>query len=146
MKYARHCTATKIGMNSGWVVNDGEEYYSTERLALKRVKELGYKHLPDAFNAGVCYWTEWEDQDWWKESKQKQKQIIENMKVDNIRNEIQEWLGVDYKITVEKWTRNWRTNEYEWAFNWVDGGFNSLIYCSSLGCSVSGRIDMSSRI
>tara|TARA_R110000765_G_scaffold20037_3_gene52266 strand:+ start:6279 stop:6560 length:282 start_codon:yes stop_codon:yes gene_type:complete len=34
-------------------------------------------------------------------------------------------LGVDYKITVEKWTRKWRTNEYEWTFNWVDGGFNT---------------------
>lgn len=50
-------------MNSGWVVNDGEEYYSTERLALKRVKELGCKNLADAFTKGVCYWTEWEDQD-----------------------------------------------------------------------------------
>lgn len=63
MEYARICTATKIGMNSGWVVNDGEEYYSTERLALKRVKELGCKNLADAFTKGVCYWTEWEDQD-----------------------------------------------------------------------------------
>ena len=34
-------------------------------------------------------------------------------------------LGLDYKITVEKWTRKWNTNEYEWAFNWVDGGFNT---------------------
>jgi hypothetical protein len=49
-------------MNSGWVVNDGEEYYSTERLALKRVKELGYDNLIDAFNDDVCYWTEWEDE------------------------------------------------------------------------------------
>jgi hypothetical protein len=62
MKYARKCTATKVGMNSGWVVNDGEEYYSTERLALKRVKELGYDNLIDAFNDDVCYWTEWEDE------------------------------------------------------------------------------------
>jgi hypothetical protein len=60
MKYARQCTATNIGMNSGWVINDGEEYYSTERLALNRVKELGYDNLIEAYNDDVCYWTEWE--------------------------------------------------------------------------------------
>ena len=62
MKYARKCTATKVGMNSGYVINDGEEYYSTEELALNRVKELGYESLEDAFEDGACYWTEWEDE------------------------------------------------------------------------------------
>jgi len=60
MEYARQCTATNIGMNSGWVINDGKEYYSTEKLALKRCKELGYESIDEAYDDDVCYWTEWE--------------------------------------------------------------------------------------
>ena len=63
MEYARQCTSTNIGMNSGWVIYDGEEYYSTEELALKRVKELGYDSIDEAYDDDVCYWTEWEEQD-----------------------------------------------------------------------------------
>ena len=61
-KFARTCTATGNGMNSGYVINDGEEHYSTEELALSRVKELGYESLEDAFDDDACYWTEWESE------------------------------------------------------------------------------------
>lgn len=60
-KEIRHCTATGKEMIAGWVVNDGEEYYSTEELALKKCKELGYKSIEEAYEDDVCYWTEWEN-------------------------------------------------------------------------------------
>lgn len=61
-KYARQCTKTLEGMNEGWVVGDGEEYYKYEADILARCKEAGYDSLDEAYDDEFMYWTEWEDE------------------------------------------------------------------------------------
>jgi len=71
-KFARLCSVTLCGMNSGWVVNGGEFYIKDESAALLFAKGHGWSsieelhdHDPDNF-----YYTEWPelDEDEWYES------------------------------------------------------------------------------
>jgi hypothetical protein len=62
MKFARQCSITKQGMNSGWCFGDGEEYAKDEADALQIANEWGYKSLEQAYDDNACYWTEWEDE------------------------------------------------------------------------------------
>lgn len=59
--FARRCSATLEGMDSGWVVNDGDEYFKYEKDAVKWCRENGYSSLKDAYKSNVIYYTEWED-------------------------------------------------------------------------------------
>jgi hypothetical protein len=66
-KFARLCSVTLCGMNSGWVVNGGEFYIKDEAAALLFAKGHGWAsiqelhdHDPDNF-----YYTEWEELDEW---------------------------------------------------------------------------------
>lgn len=62
-KFARKCTATGVGINEGWCYEDGEAYYSTKELAEKAMLDEGYESLEDAYDHGVIYWTEWDEND-----------------------------------------------------------------------------------
>lgn len=76
-KFARRCSVTGVGMNEGYVLHDGLEYYaSSEHLiqALRSEPSNGYEGmsddfvLSDAYAAGAYYYTEWdadEDEDEW---------------------------------------------------------------------------------
>lgn len=71
--FARKCTATGIGMNSGFCWMDGEEYFSTQELALARIKQYIKENdiedemvglsdaelLEWAHDEDICYYTEW---------------------------------------------------------------------------------------
>lgn len=67
--YARCCSVTGEGMNSGWVLNDGEEYFKYESDAATAVRAIyGYdmtneQALEQAYDDEILYWTEWEDED-----------------------------------------------------------------------------------
>lgn len=71
-KFARLCSVTLCGMNSGWVVNEGDYYLKDEGVALLFAKGKGWASIqelhenhPDDF-----YYTEWEelDKEGWYES------------------------------------------------------------------------------
>lgn len=64
-KFARLCSVTLCGMNSGWVINEGDFYIKDEAVALEFAKGHGWAsiqelhdHDPDNF-----YYTEWEGVD-----------------------------------------------------------------------------------
>lgn len=61
-KYARKCDATGQGMNEGWVVGDGEQYFKYEDDAKKWAVSAGYANLDEAFDDDAIYWTEWEEE------------------------------------------------------------------------------------
>lgn len=61
-KYARLCSVTEQVMNEGWCFGDGQDYAATEEAALKLAKEYGFKSIDEAYEAGCCYYTEWEDE------------------------------------------------------------------------------------
>ena len=62
-QFARQCTVTGVGMNNGWVYDEGTAYYSTEEIAEKAMIEVGFSSLDEAYEAGVIYWTEWDEND-----------------------------------------------------------------------------------
>ena len=74
MKFARQCSVTSEGMNSGWVWYDGAFYSKYEHDTANELhkdfdEEWGCKDWSDqeiiemAYESGVLYWTEWEDSD-----------------------------------------------------------------------------------
>jgi hypothetical protein len=76
-KFARKCSVTGKGMNTGWVWNDGEFYYSQKEFVVAKIKEQIQAHETDVvildwsddgllqwgYDEGLCYYTEWEDID-----------------------------------------------------------------------------------
>jgi len=61
--FARKCSATGEGMNSGWVANDCDYYFKYEEDALAHAKEMGYADLGEAYEDDAMYYTEWEDKE-----------------------------------------------------------------------------------
>lgn len=61
-KYARKCDATGQGINEGWCVGQGEQYFKYEDDAEAWAKNAGYADLNDAFEHNAIYWTEWEEE------------------------------------------------------------------------------------
>jgi len=59
-RFARKCDATGVGISEGFCFFDGSKYFKNESDALKYAIELGYASLPDAYNRGAYYWTQWE--------------------------------------------------------------------------------------
>ena len=47
------------GGPEGFCFGDGEWYCASEEDALKAVQEMGYATLDEAYDAGVYYWSEW---------------------------------------------------------------------------------------
>jgi len=62
-KFAKKCSITGVGINKGWVYEDGEAYYSTEEIAEKEMIDKGYESLENASDCGVIYYTEWNEKD-----------------------------------------------------------------------------------
>jgi hypothetical protein len=58
--FARICSVTGKGMNSGWVFLDGEQYAKTKKAATEIAKKLGYSSIKEAYLNGDVYWTDWE--------------------------------------------------------------------------------------
>lgn len=61
--YARKCSVTGEGMNSGWTNDDGIWYFKYKKDALKFCKDNGCKTLDEAVEEDLLYWTEWEADD-----------------------------------------------------------------------------------
>ena len=71
--WARKCSATGEGMNKGYCVLDGEEYFKNERDLIKYLRDREQSPstesinlsdefiLNEAYELGEYYWTEWED-------------------------------------------------------------------------------------
>lgn len=57
-KFARKCSCCGVGMNKGYVIDFGEEYYCEDACLKKEYEEYAIEKLDlgDAEN----YWTEWE--------------------------------------------------------------------------------------
>jgi hypothetical protein len=71
-KFARKCSATNVGMNEGYVVYDGDEYFANKSDLVKWLRDRNvdeYNELSDefllkeAFELDEFYWTEWDDED-----------------------------------------------------------------------------------
>jgi hypothetical protein len=71
-KFAKKCSATSVGMNEGYVVNDGDEYFANKSDLVKWLRDRNldeYNELSDefllreAYELDEFYWTEWNDED-----------------------------------------------------------------------------------
>jgi len=71
-KFARKCSATSVGMNEGYVVNDGDEYFANKSDLVKWLRDRNldeYNELSDefllreAYELDEFYWTDWNDED-----------------------------------------------------------------------------------
>ena len=69
-KYARKCDATGRGMNEGFVVKDGELYFSEEQHLINWLRGRGGMEglsdkfiLNEAYEQEEYYYTEWEEID-----------------------------------------------------------------------------------
>ena len=62
-KYARECTACSAGMNEGYCIGDGMEYYCSDACLYLHMTPAEYLKLYDD-GEGDSYWTTWyEDPD-----------------------------------------------------------------------------------
>jgi hypothetical protein len=61
-KYARKCDACGCGMNEGYCIQNGEQYYCCETCLTKQMTKEEYLKLYDE-GEGDFYWTVWEDND-----------------------------------------------------------------------------------
>ncbi len=62
-KYARECTACGKGMNEGYIIGDGMEYYCSDACLYLHMTPAEYLEL-HADGEGDSYWTTWyEDPD-----------------------------------------------------------------------------------
>ena len=77
-KYMQRCDATGKGMNEGFVVGDGEMYFSTEVHLIEHLRQLNWqdsngkqsKDIDDDtelmnffYNEDYYYYTEWDETD-----------------------------------------------------------------------------------
>jgi hypothetical protein len=68
-KFARVCDATGRGINAGYVVNDGEIYFSEKKHLVEYLRNRGgMDHLSDefilkeAYELDEFYYTEWDEE------------------------------------------------------------------------------------
>lgn len=59
----RRCSKTGLLMSNGWYFENTLQYASSEKIALEFCNALGYNTLQEAYDEGVCYYTEWEEGD-----------------------------------------------------------------------------------
>lgn len=69
-KFARRCDATGRGMNEGYVVGDGEMYFSEKQHLVDWLKSRGVMDnlsddfiLNESYELGEYYYTEWQEVD-----------------------------------------------------------------------------------
>lgn len=58
--FARRCSYCFEGMNSGWIVDDGDTYIKHEETALAIAKSKGHNSIEEAYEHDEMYYTEWE--------------------------------------------------------------------------------------
>ena len=66
-KFARQCDKCKSGMNNGYVINDGEQYYCSEKCLYQVYTPLEWEQMSsdDAnMHSMESYWTEWYNDDY----------------------------------------------------------------------------------
>lgn len=68
-KFVRVCSATGRGMNKGYVVRDGELYFSEEKHLVEWLRNRGGMDglsdefiLNEAYNEEEYYYTEWDEE------------------------------------------------------------------------------------
>lgn len=59
-KYARKCDCCGKGMNEGYVIGGGCEYYCTPECLFKVVEDEVWQEI--SLNSEDNYWTEWQDE------------------------------------------------------------------------------------
>ena len=59
-KYARKCSVTGEGMNSGYCIGDGDEYAKNLAALQEHFKWKDEDEKQKSFDAGEYYWTTWE--------------------------------------------------------------------------------------
>ena len=63
IKWARKCDECSLGMNAGYVINGGEEYYCSETCLHKHYSQLEFAEMAGDDGEADTYYTEWEDKD-----------------------------------------------------------------------------------
>lgn len=58
--FARKCSVTGKGMDSGFCFDEGVDYAIDKKSAMKLARDRGYKSLKASYNDEAHYWTEWE--------------------------------------------------------------------------------------
>ncbi len=68
-KFVRVCDTTGKGMNAGYVVNDGEMYFSEEKYLVEHLRNRGGMEglsdefiLKEAYELDEFYYTEWDEE------------------------------------------------------------------------------------
>lgn len=65
--FARQCSCCGNGMNHGYVVNGGEEYYCSDKCLESNYTHEEWEEMSmeddDSLFSVDNYWTEWEDED-----------------------------------------------------------------------------------
>jgi len=64
--YARKCSECGKGMNEGYVIDGGSEYYCSDPCLHKHMTDAEFEDACDD-GEGDTYWTEWEDESEWEE-------------------------------------------------------------------------------
>lgn len=62
LKYARKCDECEQGMNEGFVVNSGDEYYCSEECLHKHYTPKQWKKMYNDEDSD-SYWTQWDDEE-----------------------------------------------------------------------------------
>lgn len=58
--YCRICSKCKKGMNEGYCINDGEEYYCSDDCLHKHITPDEYDEM---YKNDCAYWTEWDKEE-----------------------------------------------------------------------------------
>ena len=69
IRYARKCTECGKGMNEGYVIENGCEYYCSDECLHKHVSPEEFLELFDD-GEGDTYWTDWEDESEWDDEEE----------------------------------------------------------------------------
>lgn len=60
--YPRTCSECNKGMNQGYCISDGAEYYCSDNCLHKHYTNAEFNEMYD-YGDGGSYWTEWEEYD-----------------------------------------------------------------------------------
>ena len=63
VKYARECTKCKCGMNEGFIVGGGDEYFCTTKCLYQDYTPKEWKEMYAKGFSDQNYWTEWESEE-----------------------------------------------------------------------------------
>jgi len=69
IRFARKCSECGTGMNEGYVIENGCEYYCSDPCLHKHVSAEEFLELFDD-GEGDTYWTEWEDESEWDDEEE----------------------------------------------------------------------------